>query len=117
MNSKEAFEYIDNNVLTIKQSVDNREKLNLIKQDLERLETLENENQELQETIGETHYKMVRSIKAIKLLKFLNAIAPLVETTYTSAYNGEDLTIYTINGSYLSKEQYELVKEVLEWAN
>ena len=103
MTSKEALKEIINFYSMFANSYEQfKENFNIIKQALERLETLEKENEDLTYELSEKHYKMVIYKKAIE--KILNQLTELKKVFWiTDSYQDYEI-ILTIT---------ELLKEVL----
>lgn len=118
MSSKEAFErllkyaYINASEFIIKYGYSALNDVELIKQDLDRLEQLEDNIKIHKETIKMQHNQIEKLEKVIEILKRFNF------TIYTIKYNDNEteFKIYTdclLETQELTQEEYDLLKEYL----
>lgn len=88
--------------------------LEIINQDLERKEELENENEELTNTISETHYKMVRYKKFIDFLKINFNIVLDSKLRISDDLECVQTFIYDLPKNTTIKDMFEIIEEILK---
>lgn len=113
MTPKEALQIIKDNltprtlgILTVE--------FNIVEQDLDRLEVLENENEELTNTIAETHYKMVRYKKFIDFLKINFNIVLDSKLRISDDLECVQTFIYDLPKNTTIKDMFEIIEEILK---
>ena len=91
-----------------------KEEINLITQALERKKELENENEELTNTIAETHYKMVRYKKFIDFLKINFNIVLDSKLRISDDLECVQTFIYDLPKNTTIKDMFEIIEEILK---
>lgn len=130
MTSKEALEYLTSKVFTGGNSILETEAeicANVIKQDLERLKALEKENKEYFEIITKQAYLLnnkhidrpfieILQQENEKLKKAIEIIKNKLELEFNldEYWKGVHYHLWSENGCEITKQEYELLKEVLD---
>ena len=114
MNSKEAFQQVLNKVRNTSRWYE--DELKLIQQDLDKLENLEKENQELKNTILSLELDTCVPELRKENTKLKNIIKILKDTLDPSVmeYNSMYIITTLMYNTFLTKEEYELLKETFE---
>jgi len=104
-----CYEYFDKEL-----EKDWKKDIDAITQALERLELLKKENEELTNTIAETHYKMVRYKKFIDFLKINFNIVLDSKLRISDDLECVQTFVYDLPKNTTIKDMFEIIEEVLE---
>lgn len=113
MTPKEALQMIQDNLTPRVLGIFPVE-FHIVKEALDRLEQLEKENEELTNTIAETHYKMVRYKKFIDFLKINFNIVLDSKLRISDDLECVQTFVYDLPKNTTIKDMFEIIEEVLE---